>query len=257
MMKKFVDDFKVLKNLRLNADNYVLTLRPPFDLPELIPGQFVEALVENSPHTFLRRPFSIHDVDYDANTISLLIKRVGEGTRYLAYLEPGDFLNLIMPLGKGFTTPENKEVLLVGGGCGVAPLLFLARWLRDAGCHPVILYGARTKDDILEVSEFKRYGKVLIITEDGSMGEQGLITRHTIFRQKNFAYGWICACGPEPMLKAVATMVEAKNVDCEVSLENTMACGIGACLCCVVDSRRGNVCVCTEGPVFNTKELKW
>lgn len=253
-MKKFIRDLKVIRNKRLNSFHYILQLHAPEKLPKLLPGQFVEVLVEDSKNTFLRRPFSIHDVDYEENTISLFIKRVGEGTNQLAYIDEGDFVNVVYPLGNSFSLPKKDNVLLVGGGCGVAPLLFLARYLNEKGFHPTILIGTRSKHDLLQIEEYEKYGKVLVSTEDGSFGEKGLVIKHSILKEE---FAQIYTCGPEPMMKAVAHIAKSKNVPCEVSLENTMACGIGVCLCCVVQTKAGHKCVCTEGPVFNINDLTW
>ncbi len=255
-MKK-IQDFIVLSNIKLNEVHFVLTIQAPTELPEIFPGQFAEVLVADSKTTFLRRPISIHDVDYSQNTIKLFINKVGEGTKHLSNLKTGDKLNIIYPLGNSFSLPENENILLIGGGCGVAPLLFLARYLHDKGFKTSVLIGAKTKNDIHELDLFERFGKVFITTEDGSSGEKGFITQHSIIKSPNHQITKFYTCGPELMLKAVAKIAHQNNIDCEVSLENTMACGIGACLCCVVDTKQGNKCVCTEGPVFNIKDLKW
>lgn len=255
-MKKYIDDFKLLRNKRLNPDNFLLELECPNELPQMYPGQFVQVKVENAPSVFLRRPFSIHDIDYERNTISLLIKTVGNGTKQLAYLEEGDYLNIVYPLGNSFSESANGDVLLVGGGCGVAPMLFLAKFLGSETVMPHILIGAQSKDALFEMDAYEEAGRVYLATNDGSAGEEGMVTDHSLFKDlKRFEK--IYACGPEPMMKAVAARAKAAGVDCEVSLENLMACGIGACLCCVTDTAKGNVCTCTEGPVFNVNELKW
>jgi len=254
--KKIVQDLKVVRKTFINYGHFILELKSPGVLPEMTPGQFAEVLIENSRNTFLRRPLSIHDVDVKQNTLLLLVKIAGEGTRVLSTLDRNDTLNLIYPLGRGFTLPADGKVLLAGGGCGAAPLLFLARRLHEKGIEQIILTGAQTKKDLLEIREFKKYGEVLITTDDGSLGEKGYITKHPVWSGLN-AFDRVYCCGPELMMKAVARIAKAKKVDCEVSLENTMACGIGACLCCVTETVRGNECVCTAGPVFNIKELKW
>ena len=152
---------------------------------------------------------------------------------------------------------KEKDVLLIGGGSGIAPLKLMGENFKENGASPAFLIGGKTKNDIFLVDELGEYGEVFITTEDGSLGEEGFVTHHGIFNSHNFKYKKIYTCGPEPMMKAIAKFAFENNVDCEVSLENTMACGIGACLCCVVDTKEGNKCVCTEGPVFNIKDLKW
>ncbi|MBI9058722.1 MAG: dihydroorotate dehydrogenase electron transfer subunit [Labilibaculum sp.] len=253
-MKKLVQDFEVLHKKELNKDNFVLEIKASEALPDIKPGQFVNVLVENATNTFLRRPLSIHFVDYDKNIIKLYIKRIGEGTNKLGELEIGDKLNLIYPLGNQYSIPKNSKTLLVGGGCGVAPLLYLAKHLKEAGNEVTTILGIRSAEDAIELDQYKEYGRVFITTEDGTMGEKGYPTQHSVLKE-DFDYSF--TCGPDPMMKAVAAFSKSKDIPCEVSLENTMACGIGACLCCVTDTKRGNICTCTEGPVFNINELKW
>jgi dihydroorotate dehydrogenase electron transfer subunit len=160
-------------------------------------------------------------------------------------------------LGNSFTLPVSKDILLVGGGCGVAPLLFLAQYLRGKSFNPLILTGWKTSSDIFQMEEYRRFGEVLVTTEDGSAGECGLVTDHPIFSGEMKRFSLICCCGPEVMMKSVARIAKENGIPCEVSLENTMACGFGACLCCVTPTLHGNQRVCFEGPVFNTTELGW
>jgi len=254
-MKKVIHDLKVVKNKQLNENHFILELKASEPLPEILPGQFVEVLVDNSKSTFLRRPISIHDVDYNENTISLYIKNVGEGTNQLSYAEVDDYINVVYPLGNGFSPANSDKILLIGGGCGVAPLLYLAKSIFEKGITPTILIGGRSKNDILELEQYQKYGNVLITTEDGSFCEKGFVTNHPVLESTSFTK--IYTCGPEPMMKSVGRYATSKGIECEVSLENMMACGIGACLCCVTPTQEGNKCVCTEGPVFNIKELKW
>lgn len=256
-MKKQLADLTVISNIQLNQKHNLLELMSSTALPEIIPGQFVEVKVDKSEVTFLRRPFSIHRVDRKKNTIHILVKVIGPGTQTLACLTTGQKVNVMFPLGKGFQLTENKVVLLVGGGCGVAPLYFLAEQLNAKGNRVNILIGGRTSDDILLAEEYGKFGDVFIATEDGSTGEKGMVTAHSILNGKSRAqFDKIYCCGPDGMMRAIAFKAEEMNIPCEVSLENTMACGIGACLCCVVESTEGNVSVCTNGPVFNSKQLK-
>lgn len=144
--------------------------------------------------------------------------------------------------------------MLVGGGVGVAPLLYFGKILKENGYSPEFLLGARSKNDLLQLDLFEAIGKVNTSTEDGSHGEQGLVTKHSALAP---GIDCIFCCGPAPMMKAVAAEARKIGAQCEVSLENMMACGIGACLCCVEKTVKGNVCVCTEGPVFNINQLTW
>jgi 2-polyprenylphenol hydroxylase and related flavodoxin oxidoreductases len=256
MSKKVIADWIVVENIRLTPNYFLLRMYLDQTLPEMHPGQFVQILIENSSTTFLRRPISIHYVDPSKNEIGLLIQIAGDGTRNLSRVSAGDSLNIIAPLGNHFTYPGKEDkLLLVGGGVGIAPLLFFGRKLLEKGIQADFLLGARSANDLLRLEEFGKYGKTHTTTEDGSHGEKGFVTHHSCLRLNN--YTKIYTCGPKPMMQAVAKYAKEKNCFCEVSLENTMACGIGACLCCVEKTIKGNTCVCTEGPVFNIKDLTW
>lgn len=256
-MAKRIADLKVIGNNRLNNDFFIIELSGDQKLPEMKPGQFAQVRVDGSPTTFLRRPISLHDVDYGTNTLKLLVQVAGDGTRRLSQLNKGEYVNLIYPLGNSFTMPgQNEKIILVGGGCGVAPLLFLAKTLKAAGFSFDILLGFRNKERIIEYDRYLALGKVYLTTEDGSIGEKGFVTTHSVMSE-NSNYDRVYCCGPEGMMKAVARWSKQNNAECEVSLENLMACGIGVCLCCVVDTTKGHLCTCTDGPVFNIKDLKW
>ncbi len=251
--KKIMDDFKVAKVRPMGA--YAL-LEMEGELPGGIrPGQFVQIEIPDSKTTYLRRPISICNVE-DGH-LWLLVRDAGAGTHRLVNAAVGDKFSIILPLGHGFTVPTdtNARVLLAGGGVGVAPLLYLAKTLRDGGLRPDIVLGARSKSDVLLREEFEHYGQLHISTDDGSDGTPGLITANPVFSGE---FDAVAVCGPTPMMRAVAAICAKRGIRCEVSLENMMACGLGACLCCVEDTKeKGNVCVCTDGPVFNINELKW
>jgi dihydroorotate dehydrogenase electron transfer subunit len=255
-MKKYVLDLKVVSVERIHERYVLLKLTDSQPLPEMLPGQFVEVRVDGTSHTFLRRPISINYVDRDRNELWLLVATVGDGTRRMAEMQPGELLNCVLPLGNGFTPAKSGEkVLLVCGGVGVAPLLYMGAEMQKAGIEPTFLLGARSAKDLLMLPLFKRYGRVFMTTEDGSEGEKGFVTNHSLLRQEHFDR--ISTCGPTPMMKAVARYARQAGIDCEVSLENLMACGVGACLCCVEKTTEGNLCVCKEGPVFNVNRLLW
>ena len=255
-VKKHTGLLKVLDNRTINKSYYVLEIEIPEGANDILPGQFVEILVEDSKSTFLRRPISIYNVHPERNSMDLLIQIVGEGTKKLAKLKVNDMVDIMYPLGKSFSIIESgKKALLVGGGVGVAPLLYLAKKLQDNGVEPHILLGGRTSENIIETDNFGKYAEVYVSTEDGSKGEKGLVTQHSIMQNRSF--DMVYSCGPDPMMRAVAKVASTNNINCEVSLENMMACGIGACLCCVTPTTSGHKCVCSDGPVFNTKVLEW
>ncbi len=175
----------------------------------------------------------------------------------LSKLKPKEKVNLVYPLGNGFSLDKaGDKPLLIGGGVGIAPLLYLSKVLKNNGAEPEILFGARDKSGLLRLDEFKTYTKVYTTTEDGSDGEKGFVTDHSLMKNPQ-KYTSILVCGPTPMMKAVAKVAQASGVRCEVSLENKMACGIGVCLCCVTETKEGNKCVCSQGPVFDVNDLKW
>ncbi len=256
-MKKYILDLTVNSVEALSDKHVLIKLTDDKPLPEMLPGQFVEVRVDNTPSTFLRRPISINNVDYDHNELWLLVAAVGDGTRQLQKLQKGDRLNCVLPLGNSFTIPTDstQKVLLVGGGVGVAPLLYFGKRIKAMGGEPTFLLGARSAKDVLERELFEQVGRVFITTEDGSEGEKGFVTNHSVLAQEHFDR--ISTCGPKPMMMAVARYAFKNDIECEVSLENKMACGVGACLCCVEKTVEGNKCVCKEGPVMNIKKLTW
>ncbi len=265
-MKKNLTDFRVEENLSLTDRLFLLKLTPADGSPiqETRPGQFVEVRIDREPKVFLRRPISIHRVLKTKNQLWLLVQKAGNGTNALAKLKTGDLLNIVYPLGNGFTL-NGKHVLLVGGGVGIAPLLETGAVLRDSGARVTYLLGARSAKDLVELDLYKQIGEVLVTTEDGTMidgldCQKGFVTNHS--RLVSGAYDAIRVCGPGPMMKALAkTIANWKEMEqshyCEVSLENKMACGLGVCLCCVEDTKEGHKCVCSDGPVFDVKDLKW
>ena len=255
-MKKYILDLTVRSVENLSPKHVLIKLTDHQPLPEMLPGQFVEVRVDGSPSTFLRRPISIHFVDKESNELWLMVAMIGDGTRQMGRLQAGDTLNCVLPLGNSFTMPAAKDekVLLVGGGVGVAPMLYLGSTLHAQGIQATFLLGGRTAQDLLELDLFNKYGRVCVTTEDGSLGEKGFVTNHSVLNEH---FDRICTCGPTPMMKAVAHYAKEHDITCEVSLENLMACGLGACLCCVEKTTEGNLCVCKEGPVFNIHRLLW
>ena len=166
-MKKYILDLTVREAQRLGSQFVLLRLTSENPLPEMLPGQFVEVRVDATPSVLLRRPISIHYFDEESNELGLLVQLVGDGTRWMATLKAGDLLNVVLPLGNGFTLPADKAVrpLLVGGGVGVAPLLYLGMKLREMGITPTFLLGSRTENELMQLAEFEKYGPVYVTTE--------------------------------------------------------------------------------------------
>ncbi|MDE7149214.1 MAG: dihydroorotate dehydrogenase electron transfer subunit [Bacteroidales bacterium] len=255
--------FTVVENRRLHPRFVRLVLQAEAVLQAAEAGQFVQVRVPSSLHSWLRVPISLHEIDAAHGRIALLVQEVGEGSRWLAARAAGDRLDVLYPLGTGFRRPASPaaSLLLVGGGCGLAPLYGLLKQLkRNETPHTgriAFLTGARTAADLLMQDEIAALGaETCACTEDGSFGEKGLVTVHPVLQA--CAFDQVYTCGPTPMMKAVAAAAQAKRVPCQVSLENKMACGIGACLCCVTpDKDNHHRCVCTEGPVFDADTLGW
>lgn len=254
---KEIHDFTILERRSLGDSYFSLVLGHGGKMQTTLPGQFVEVQVEGEPKVMLRRPISVHDVDEVAGTMTLMIQMVGSGTRRLAQLGVGERLNVVYPLGHGFSTdlPSGSHALLVGGGAGIAPLFYLAKVLKARGVECTVLLGGRSANLIPVSDAFEPYGRVCVTTDDGSRGHKGLVVSHPAFAER---YDMVYTCGPTPMMKAVARSAAERGLRCEVSLENMMACGVGACLCCVTDTDQGHRCVCKDGPVFDIAKMnKW
>jgi dihydroorotate dehydrogenase electron transfer subunit len=255
MPARVVRDF-TLESLTMLGETYgLLSLKADGPIPAVRPGQFAQVRIDRSSTTFLRRPISICSANAAEGRVELLVRRAGAGTDSLLRLPVGSMVNLLLPLGNGFTVPEKAErLLLVGGGVGVAPMMSLGLELKARGFNPEFILGARTEADLLLLERFKELGEVYVTTDDGSAGVKGVVTAHPRMQQPS---DMVYCCGPKPMMVAVSAAAARVASPCEVSLENMMACGLGACLCCVEKTVRGNVCVCTEGPVFNSTQLTW
>ncbi len=287
-MKKEIlrEQSKIISNKRAGANYFEIVLESPKIADICLPGQFIEIRISSTLDPLLRRPFSIHRIGYrDKNegrksfTIAILYEVVGKGTEILSQKKPGEYLDIIGPLGQGFVYREprnpclpagreNRKPILVAGGMGVAPLLFLAEKLderrrkRDEGREKIlVLIGAKTKSHIVCADDFKELGcDVKIATDDGSQGFKGKVTellKKILVSRFSSLIPRIYACGPRPMLKALTQISKQYNIPAQISLEAHMACGIGACLGCVINTTGGFKRVCKEGPVFNSEEILW
>jgi dihydroorotate dehydrogenase electron transfer subunit len=245
-----------------------LTLVAPDIAEEARPGQFVEIAVPRGRDILLRRPFSIHQASRRggwAGTIEVVFDVVGPGTAWLAELQPHDTLDVIGPLGRSFQMPRGAvSCLLVGGGYGAAPLYFLAEELRARDKQVNMVIGAKGADRVFKPVEGKRLSTtILVTTEDGGMGERGRVTDHLAAMIERTHARVVYACGPNPMLRAVAEFCRARRIPCQVSVEELMACGLGVCWTCTVPvlakDGRGwwNLRACVEGPVFNGARIWW
>ncbi len=242
------------KNLGNNLIYWVLESSKPLEY--IHPGQFINIRAGGNDRVLFRRPFSIHEVDYSANRIHFIMKVVGAGTRYLAGFNTGEKLDVLFPLGNGFPLKENGKALLVGGGYGQAPLYHLALELLNKGVEVNFLFGARSQLDLIQPEKFEKLAPYFVTTEDGSKGEKGIVTRHSIWNHR-FDFDVVYSCGPEPMMKAVSEQAHSRDVECFVSLDQVMGCGTGVCLGCIKSTKQGNLSTCLHGPVFNAKDIIW
>ena len=236
---------------------YKMVLDAPSVARAAKPGQFVNILVSEKYEPLLRRPFSIHSASN--SKLEILYRVVGKATELFSQKRPGEKLDVLGPLGNGFSILDPRFLILVGGGIGIAPLLFLAETTRiqHRASRIEVLIGVKNKSHILCADELKNLGcEVKIATEDGSFGFKGLVTEllKRNIRTKDKP-GTIFACGPKPMLKEIVSISRQYKIAAQVSLEEHMACGIGACFGCVVNTRHGYKRVCKEGPVFDIKEI--
>jgi len=252
---------EILRSEKLSRDIYRYTVKAPDIAVSSRPGQFVMVRAGEGLDPLLRRPFSIHQVA-EAGALQLLFKTIGKGTQALARLQPGQHMDILGPLGRGFSIAENRLHYLVGGGIGTAPLLFLAKKMlkKNEPSSIKVFLGARTKDELATlVEDFAGMGlNVQIATEDGSLGNKGLVTDLVPLMNHGDPV-MVYTCGPHPMLQAVVKLCRSNKWDCQVSLEAIMACGLAACLGCAVlrADLQGYVHVCKDGPVFYADEVAW
>lgn len=234
-----------------------LVLEAPEMSAQLKPGQFVHLRVPTLEPTALRRPFSVFNAA--EGLVHILYKTVGRGTAALNRVQVGDKVRVLGPLGHGFPVTCKGAAYLVGGGFGVAPLYFLARHLKANAVSPIVLFaGGRTAADLLALEDFKALGVELrLATNDGSLGVEGLVTAPLDEALQKGGEYELFACGPDPMLKAVAERAVANSRPGWISMDRHMICGVGACYACIQRTVRGNSRCCIEGPVFAAADLVW
>ena len=271
---------RILKNECVGKGLHVMTLFSPGIAASVEPGQFVHMKVPGMEDHILRRPFSVYARDAEAGTLDVLYQVVGFGTAHMAglgaesaaaYGRNGKPVWLIGPVGRGWRPPENaRRALLVGGGVGAAPLFMLCEKLAGAGVRTDVVLGAQTAhalvcraryESLLAGAECCADNAPRCATDDGSFGRAGFCTslaKEALAQAaaEDAPYDYAAVCGPEPLMRIVAEQAGAAGVFCEVSLERRMACGVGACLSCVVDTTRGKRRACVDGPIFNAQEVK-
>lgn len=261
---------KILSRKEVAPNIYLMKLKAPEIAQDALPGQFVHIKCSKDNYPLLRRPLSIHRIDKEKGEIFILFQVVGEGTKLLAQKVIGDDLDILGPIGNGFNIyPKSKKIMIIGGGIGVAPLLALCEESIRQGKEVRVLIGALKKELVIDEESIRSLGaKVDIATDDRSYKYKGLVTD---LLERTIKEGWLAdqifACGPKPMLKKINEIALKANIDCQVSLEERMGCGIGACLGCVCkiktkDKKEDKVKyeykrVCVDGPIFEGSEVIW
>ena len=261
MSEKFQETVTVVSQKQIGTGIYDLTIQTKEIAAAAKAGQFV-SVYSNDASKLLPRPISLCGIDRKAGTLRLVYRVTGEhtGTEEFSRLQAGDTMKIMGPLGNGFTVEKGRKAFLIGGGIGVPPMLQLAKEMKDAGENFQIVMGYRDAGTFL-LDEFKEQGESFVATEDGSVGTKGNVL--DAIRENHLDADVIYACGPTPMLRALKAYAEEQNMTCYVSMEERMACGIGACLACVCNSTEKdahsnvkNKRICKEGPVFNAKEAE-
>lgn len=253
----------ILSGEALNGSYRRIVFQAPDLARAAAPGQFVNVRIPVLRDRILRRPFSICDADPVSGTLTIVFKIVGAGTEALARMRPGETCDLLGPLGHGYTMPGDPGVIpiLVAGGCGSASTFFLAKQLAKKG---ILIAGARTRDELLLIKDYRSIGfQVMLATDDGSLGHRGLVTNLLPCALESAGpRAKIYGCGPEPMLYALGKLAITLGAECELSLEQHMCCGVGACYACVVKIKDKSDPAhwvysrsCKEGPVYNAEEL--
>lgn len=254
---------KVLGNENIVPQHYLMVVEIPEIAAIAQAGQFVHVRVSDTLDPLLRRPISLHDIDAEKGTITLLYQVVGRGTELLSGFKTGQCVDIMGPLGKGFSIPVGVEnVTIVGGGIGVAPLFPLLAKLKQDGKKIKVIFGARNRDALLGLDKVREMGLgTYIATDDGSAGYKGFVTDMLVHENGQLKPDYIYACGPEPMLARVVAIAKEAGIPGQVSMEERMGCGVGACLACVCKIKKDNADgfihkkVCNEGPVFDLEEV--
>ena len=258
---------EILSNQEIAPAYWRIRLSAPPSFVSAKPGQFIMVQVSDSISPLLRRPFGVFNTGTDEQPwFEMLYKVVGKGTALLASHHAGEIIDVLGPLGTGFDQgSDDEEKLIVGGGIGLAPLYPLCKELTQKKSPVRLFVGGRTQADILCLEAFKALGvDCHVATEDGSLGTKGFVTKALEQHLDQLSgKAALYVCGPHGMLEAVARIADARQLPCQVSLENYMACGVGACLGCVTPGKNHSPttpdyrCVCAEGPVFASNELQW
>lgn len=250
----------VISNNQVGPSLFEMELAAPQTVPFCEPGQFIHIRVSSSHDPLLRRPLSLYDVEKNRGSITLLYKIAGMGTEILAGARAGSYIDIMGPLGRPFSCLKaGQTAVLVGGGVGIAPLLYLARRLQEKDCNIKVLYGSQSSQELVALGRFRQLGvEIETAAMDSEGGYKGLVTDLLAERLSGQKIDFLYTCGPEPMMAKVAEYACRHKLNGEVSLEEHMACGVGACLGCarkLKDNDTDYVKVCKDGPVFGLHEV--
>lgn len=265
-MNALIDESgEIRANENIGPDLYLMSLALPNIAATVQPGQFVHMKLPCFEQHILRRPFSIYARSASKGTIDILYQAVGEGTRHMTTLRQGDAVLALGPIGSVWELPkEARSALLIGGGVGAAPLFMFAEYLQESSIDFDVILGARTKDThicyeryeaLMGAHAIEEDAPLRCATDDGSFGFVGVCTplvEHALARKR---YDYVAVCGPEPMMRAVWGLVRETSIPCQMSFERRMACGIGACLSCVIETHEGNRRACVDGPIFDARKV--
>lgn len=257
---------RIIEHKKIGPFHYKLLLASDYISSHALPGQFVSLKCADSTDPLLRRPISLHRISKEHKSFELMYEAVGIGTQLLSRFFVGEEIGVFGPLGEGFKLdPQKKIHVLIGGGMGIAPLFSLAEQIKAAGKNAIyILIGAKSKEYLMGEEEFKKItDQIVLSTNDGSYGHKGLTSDLLLNLLENTLPSFdaeisaLYSCGPRPMLKAIAEIAFQKKIDCQVAMEERMACGIGACKGCAIKTTKGYKMACKDGPVFDSKEIIW
>ena len=259
-----MEDCTVEENVQIAKDTYKMKIKGDFVKECRTPGQFVNIRIGDGREHVLRRPISISEIDRGENLVTIIYRIVGEGTKFMADIKKGNEIDIMGPLGRGYdvlSLQKEQTALLVGGGIGVPPLYELAKQFNKRGIKTITILGFNSKDEVFYEDEFKKFGETYVSTVDGSVGTKGFVTDviKKLQAENNLAFDKYYSCGPVPMLKALISTIGENGY---VSLENRMACGIGACYACVCKKKKKDKNkddysrVCYDGPVYLASDVE-
>lgn len=260
MVKQMIEWGTIRKNEKVAKDIYRMVLSVPEISGAAKPGQFVNLRLDEKLDPLLRRPISLHEIDPEEGTVSMLYLVVGKGTELLSKMEPGEKIDVLGPLGNGFTTEfEGEYAVLAGGGIGIAPLYPLAKALCEQKKKVILAVGAKNEAYLTDTAPYEELGvEVHIATDDGSFGRKGFVTDLILELKEAGKCDYVYACGPTPMLRSVENAAAAHDIKGQVSTESNMGCGLGVCLCCPNKVKAGGYKrTCVDGPVFEIGELDY